>query len=126
MEPSPVETSEQLAERFESGAQFIEGSFVPLACRDEVDLLESDYMTPAEGADAYGEMGPEIADFDQGYGECIPACSLRLVPAQGAGPGSLGCCDRGGRGRQPQATMPRSRPPGSGQLRAEVWVVACT
>lgn len=67
MEPSLVETSEQLAERFDSGAQFIEGSFVPLAYRDEVDLLESEYMTPTEGADAYGEMGLEIADFDLVY-----------------------------------------------------------
>lgn len=67
IEPSLVETAERLAEEVGSGAQFVEGSFVPPSYRDEVDLLESDYLTPTEGLDAYDEMGLEIADFDLVY-----------------------------------------------------------
>lgn len=67
IEPSLVETAERLAEEVGSGAHFVEGSFVPPSYRDEVDLLESDYLTPTEGLDAYGEMGLEIADFDLVY-----------------------------------------------------------
>jgi hypothetical protein len=67
IEPTLVEVAERLAEEVGSGATFVEGSFVPTEYRDEVDLLESEYLTPTEGADAYGEMGLEIADFDLVY-----------------------------------------------------------
>ena len=50
-----------------SGATFVEGSFVPPDYRDQVDLLMSDYMTPTEGADAYAEIGLDLADFDLVY-----------------------------------------------------------
>lgn len=67
IEPALVETAERLAEEMDSSATFVEGSFVPLDYRDSVDLLGSDYMTPTEGADAYADMGLEIADFDLVY-----------------------------------------------------------
>lgn len=67
IESDLVEISEDLAQRSDSSAQFIEGSFVPTDYRDEVHLLESDYLTPTEGADAYADMGLEIADFDLVY-----------------------------------------------------------
>ncbi len=67
IEPALITTAEDLAEEVSSGARFVEGSFVPPDYRDEVGLLESDYMTPTEGADAYGELGMEIADFDLVY-----------------------------------------------------------
>ena len=67
IEPALVTTSEDLAEQVGSGARFVEGSFVPTEYRDEVSLLESDYMTPTEGADAYDELGMDIADFDLVY-----------------------------------------------------------
>ena len=40
---------------------------MPPDYRDQVDLLMSDYMTPTEGADAYAEIGLDIADFDLVY-----------------------------------------------------------
>lgn len=67
IEPDLVEISEDLAARVGSGATFVEGSFVPPDYRDQVDLLMSDYMTPTEGADAYAEIGLDIADFDLVY-----------------------------------------------------------
>jgi len=67
IEPDLVDFAEDLAETHDSGAEFTLGSFVPEEYRDEVELLESDYLTPTEGADAYGEMGLEIADFDLVY-----------------------------------------------------------
>ena len=67
IEPDLVEISEDLAARVGSGATFVEGSFVPPDYRDQVDLLMSDYMTPTEGADAYDELGMDIADFDLVY-----------------------------------------------------------
>lgn len=67
IEPTLVDTAERLAEEVGSSATFVEGSFVPIDYRDNVDLLESDYMTPTEGADAYSDMGLEIADFDLVY-----------------------------------------------------------
>ena len=67
IEPALVEVAERFAHEVGSGATFVEGSFVPKEYRDEVSLLEADYMTPTEGADAYAEMGLEIADFDLVY-----------------------------------------------------------
>lgn len=67
IESELVETAESLAEEVGSSAEFCLGSFVPEAYRDQVELLESDYLTPTEGADAYAEMGMEIADFDLVY-----------------------------------------------------------
>ena len=67
IEPTLVETSEHLAEEVDSSATFVEGSFVPVEYQDEVHLLESDYLTPTEGADAYAEMGLDLADFDLVY-----------------------------------------------------------
>ncbi len=70
IESDLVDISEDLARSVHSGATFVEGSFVPPDYRDEVHLLESDYLTPTEGADAYAEMGLEIGDFDLVY--CYP------------------------------------------------------
>lgn len=67
IEPDLVDIAESLAAECRSGARFVEGSFVPEDFRDEVHLLMSEYMTPTEGADAYGEMGLDIADFDLVY-----------------------------------------------------------
>lgn len=67
IESDLVDVSERLAEDVGSSASFIEGSFVPEEYRDNVDLLESDYMTPTEGADAYADMGLDLADFDLVY-----------------------------------------------------------
>ena len=68
IEPRLVEASKDLAERFGSGATFVEGSFVPLEFRDEIELLDADFLTVSEGNDAYGELGLTIADFDLVYG----------------------------------------------------------
>ncbi len=65
--PELVTASRDLAERFDSGARFIEGSFVPPAFRDEIELLSADFLTLTEGADAYDEMGMSLADFDLVY-----------------------------------------------------------
>ncbi|MEM8712032.1 MAG: hypothetical protein AAGG01_13865 [Planctomycetota bacterium] len=67
IEPTLVETAERLAEDLDSAATFVEGSFVPPDYQDEVDLLESDYLTPTEGANAYADMGLDLADFDLVY-----------------------------------------------------------
>lgn len=67
LESELVDISEDLAARVGSGATFVEGSFVPPEYRDEVHLLMSEYETPTEGADAYAEMGLDLADFDLVY-----------------------------------------------------------
>lgn len=67
IEPDLVRAAEDLAARTGSSATFVEGSFVPPDYRDEVHLLESDYLTPVEGADAYDELGLDLADFDLVY-----------------------------------------------------------
>lgn len=67
IEPTLVDISERLAEESDSSATFVEGSFVPLDYREDVNLLESGYMTPTEGADAYADMGLEMSDFDLIY-----------------------------------------------------------
>jgi hypothetical protein len=67
IEPELVEESRSLAARFDSGATFAEGSFVPADYRDEIALLDAEFHSPAEGADAYAELGMEIADFDLVY-----------------------------------------------------------
>ncbi len=67
IEPELVDTSLGLAEDFSSRAIFVEGSFVPQAYRDEIELLSGDFHTVTEGADAYEEMGLELADFDLIY-----------------------------------------------------------
>ena len=67
IESDLVEISEDLAARVGSNATFTEGSFVPEEYRGEVHLLESDYLTPTEGDDAYSAMGLEIRDFDLVY-----------------------------------------------------------
>lgn len=67
IEAELVEEAWALAEEAGSSATFVEGSFVPLAFRDEIDLQSGDFLTITEGADAYEEMGLEMADFDVVY-----------------------------------------------------------
>lgn len=67
IEPELVETASDLAERFDSRATFVEGSFVPVDYRSSVSLLEADFLTLTEGPDAFEELGMEIADFDVVY-----------------------------------------------------------
>lgn len=67
IEPELVSASRALAAEFGSGATFVEGSFVPPGYRDDVELLDADFHSPAEGADAYAELGMDIADFDLVY-----------------------------------------------------------
>lgn len=67
IEPRLVDVAEALAEEVESRATFAQGTFVPTEYKDEVSLLESDYLTPTEGADAYEELGLDLGDFDLVY-----------------------------------------------------------
>lgn len=64
LEPFLVERSIELAERFGSGATFVEGSFVPPGYQDDVENLSADRLTPTGGACAYDELGLELDDFD--------------------------------------------------------------
>lgn len=59
-----VRRSSELAEHFDCGAQFAEGSFVPLAYQEEVSLLSAEFHTPAEGDVGYDELGSELDDYD--------------------------------------------------------------
>lgn len=72
IQPELVEGSIALAESVGSRATFAEGSFVPLEFRDEVELLDSDRLTPTEGADALGELGMQLSDFDLIYAYPYP------------------------------------------------------
>lgn len=67
LEPWLVERSSELARRFQSGASFAQGSFVPAAYRDEVEELSVDFLTPTEGACGYDELELELDDFDLIY-----------------------------------------------------------
>ena len=69
LEPELVEISTGLAEEFGSSATFVEGSFVPQDYRDEVHLLDPEFLsvTATEGADAYAELGMDLSDFDLVY-----------------------------------------------------------
>lgn len=67
IEPELVTLSEDLATGLSSSATFVEGSFVPPDYRDEVTLLDGDFLTITEGADAYADLGLELADFDLVY-----------------------------------------------------------
>lgn len=64
IEPWLVNRSEEIAERFGSGAVFAEGTFVPDAFQDEVELLSGDFLTPTNGACALDELDLELSDFD--------------------------------------------------------------
>jgi hypothetical protein len=64
LEPWLVERSLDIAERFHSGATFVEGSFVPLEFQDDVVDLSPDFHTPTVGACAYEELGIGLDDFD--------------------------------------------------------------
>ena len=35
-----------------------------MTTRDEVEHLSGDFLTPTDGADAFGELGLELSDFD--------------------------------------------------------------
>ena len=72
IQPELVDASIALAESVGSRATFAEGSFVPLEFRDEVELLDSDRLTPTEGADALAELGMAISDFDLVYAYPYP------------------------------------------------------
>ena len=67
IDPWLVSRSEELAEKFESAATFVAGSFVPLALRDEVEHLQADFATEIDGADAWSEIGMGLRDFDVIY-----------------------------------------------------------
>lgn len=69
LEPELVDVSIGLAEDFQSDATFVEGTFVPAEFRDEVALLDPDFLsvTATEGADAYAELEMDLADFDLVY-----------------------------------------------------------
>jgi hypothetical protein len=64
IEPWLVDRSEEIAEDFGSGAIFAEGTFVPPAYQDEIELLSGDFLTPTDGAYALDELGVELTDFD--------------------------------------------------------------
>lgn len=67
LEPWLVDRARDLAERFGSGAQFAQGSFVPEEAQDEPELLLADWVTPTSGADAYAELGLQLTDVDLVY-----------------------------------------------------------
>lgn len=67
IEPWLLERSQELAERFAPEATLVEGTFVPEAFRDEVELLSAERLTPAEGACGYDALGLELDDFDLIY-----------------------------------------------------------
>ena len=64
IEPWLVKRSIGLAERFDSGAVFAEGTYVPPAYQDEIELLSGDHLTPTDGASAFEELGLELSEFD--------------------------------------------------------------
>jgi hypothetical protein len=64
IEPWLVNRSIELSERFDSGAVFAEGTFVPVAYQDEIEHLSGDFLTPTGGACALDELGLELSDFD--------------------------------------------------------------
>jgi hypothetical protein len=64
IEPWLVNRSIESAEDVGSGAVFAEGTFVPPAYQDEIEHLSGDFLTPTDGADAFGELGLDLADFD--------------------------------------------------------------
>lgn len=66
-EPWLVERSCELAARFDSGAVFAEGTFVPAEFEEQTSLLLSDHWTPTSGAPAYEELGLELDEFDLIY-----------------------------------------------------------
>lgn len=86
--PELLDTSRRLAEQFDSGAQFVEGSFVPPEYRDQIDLLDAEFHTVTEGADGYEELGMEIGDFDLVYGYPWPGEEewMTQLVRSGAGP----------------------------------------
>jgi SAM-dependent methyltransferase len=67
LDPELFGISLDLAQRAGSGATFVEGSFVPPDWRDEISLLDPDFLTPTEGADAYDELGWDMSNFDLVY-----------------------------------------------------------
>jgi hypothetical protein len=64
IEPWLVEQSAQLATKFDSSATFAEGSFVPPEYQGETKHLDSERITPTDGACAFDEIGLELTDFD--------------------------------------------------------------
>ena len=67
LDPDLVESATQLAERFDSAAQFVCGSFVPPDYGDNPALESSDFLTTTDGAPAYEELGLDLEDFDLVY-----------------------------------------------------------
>ncbi len=67
-EPELIESARDLADEWGSEATFVEGSFVPLEAREDVSLLDSEFLTITDGADAYAELGLDLDDFDVVYG----------------------------------------------------------
>ena len=67
IEADLVEEAERLGARFGARPTFVEGSFVSPEYREDVELLPSDFLTEADGADAWDELGMTLADFDVVY-----------------------------------------------------------
>lgn len=61
------ETSLALSEEFGSKVELVEGSFVPPEFMDSVEHFDDEFPTPIDGADAYAELGLQLADFDVIY-----------------------------------------------------------
>lgn len=62
-----VRASERLARAHGSDAEFVHGSFVPQSLREVVDDLSPDTLLETDGADAWDELGMQLADFDVIY-----------------------------------------------------------
>ena len=68
IDPSLVRRSQQLAEKYETGAEFGYGSFVPNAYEWTAEFEDEFFKTVLDEHDAYGDLGMELRDFDLVYG----------------------------------------------------------
>lgn len=67
IEPWLVAAAEDLAAEFDSGARFVEGSFLPRDLRVE-ELVDADFHVTYDGAEpAWDSLGHDLADFDLVY-----------------------------------------------------------
>ncbi len=64
IDPWLVDRSIELADQFKSNAIFVEGTFVSQHYQEEIEHLSEDSFTTTAGADAFEEIGLDLASFD--------------------------------------------------------------
>lgn len=67
LDPWLVDQARMLAERHDSQATFVAGSFVPEEFQDEVARHHTEFLTTTQGEPAYLELGMELSEFDLVY-----------------------------------------------------------